>query len=156
MGPHAHSKALSLIAALTLLVAGCGDDSSPAVSNDEAQIRDTVVAWYQAAARADGAKLCELLTPAARNGAAEGGPNVVAVDGKLVDVPKSCEIRIARVAREEVVNEGIAPGVNNASVTKVDILEESANATTRLGKGEQLLTLQKINGAWHVNGSPGS
>lgn len=155
--PTAHITRLALALALSLpLAAGCGDDAGPSISTDEAQIRNTVVAWYQAAARADGAKLCKLLTPTARKGAAEAGPNVIAVGAKLEDVPKSCEIRIARVAREEVVDEGIAPGVNNASVTKVDILDGSANATTRLGKGEQLMSLQKINGDWLVNGSPGS
>jgi hypothetical protein len=45
-----------LAAALSLvLVAGCGGDAD---KSDDELVRDTVVSWYSAVARGDGAKAC--------------------------------------------------------------------------------------------------
>ena len=146
---------LALSCALALALSACGKDApSSRSASEEAKIRQIVTAWYTAVARADGRRLCALLTPAARKTSAQEGPSVVIENGKLRRIPATCAIRVARQARASVVDEGIAPGVSNAVVTKVDVIGDYANATTRLGSGEQLMALTKRGTRWFVSGFP--
>jgi hypothetical protein len=148
-------RLLGLAAVLAVALSACGNDkpSSP-VQTDESAVRKTVVDWYSAIARADGTMLCALLTPAARRASAQEGPSIVIENGKLQRIAATCAARTARQAQASVVDAGIAPGVDNAVVTKVEVLGDHANATARLGKGEQLIALTKLGTRWLVNGFP--
>jgi hypothetical protein len=142
-------------AVVVLALAACGDDAPSSTQiTDEAKIRQTVLDWYSAVARADGQRLCALLTPAARKAGAQEGSSVVVQDGKVQTIAATCAARTARQARASVVDEGIAPGVGNAQVRRVDVLDDHANAITRLGKGEQIMALAKLGERWLVNGFP--
>jgi hypothetical protein len=146
---------LALSAAVLLALSACGKDASTVDQpTDKDMIRQTVVDWYAAVARADGQRLCGLLTPAARKASAQEGPSVVVEDGKVQTIPATCSARTARQARASVIDKGIAPGVSNAEVRKVDVLDDHANATTRLGKGEQIMALTKVGSRWLVSGFP--
>jgi hypothetical protein len=148
-------RLLGLVAALALMLSACGNNApAPRPPTDEAKIRRTVLAWYSALARADGRRLCTLLTPAARKAAAEEGPNVVIDNGEVRRIAATCSARVARQARSSVVDEGIAPGVSHAEVRRVDVLSDHANATTRVGKGEQIMALTKFGSQWLVSGFP--
>ena len=146
---------LSAAAALLALIAGCGEEEGPKRSPEEAKIRATVLAWYAAVARADGGKACALMTPTSRKATAEEGPELdIRQDGTVKRIPKSCAVRVTRISTESIVNQGIAPGVNNAVVTKIDVLDDRATTMTRLGKGEQILALTKLGERWLVSGVP--
>jgi hypothetical protein len=146
---------LSAAAALLALIAGCGDQDSPKRNPEEAKIRATVLAWYAALARADGDKACGLMTPTLREQTADDGPELdVRQDGTVKRIPRSCPARVTRISTESIVNQGIAPGINNAVVTKIDVLDDRATTRTRLGKGEQILALTKIDARWLVSGVP--
>jgi hypothetical protein len=153
--PTCRALALSAAIAIAMALSACGDDApSSNQPTDEDRIRQTVVDWYSAVARADGRRLCALATPAARKASAKEGPSVVIEGGKVQTIPATCSARMARQARASVVDKGIAPGVSNAEVRKVDVLDDRANAITRLGKGEQVMALTKVGSRWLVSGFP--
>jgi hypothetical protein len=146
-----------LVASLSiLLVAGCGDDAnkpSPGRS-DQALVRETVVAWYSAIARADGSRACALMTPAYREELAEDGPAfIVTPDGELIRRPRSCSRRISAGSEKLIVGSGIAADVDGADVTKVDVLNDHATTVAKLGKGNHVLALAKVDGRWLVSGA---
>jgi hypothetical protein len=127
-----------LALALSALVAlsACGS-SQPSREDDENAIRQTVTEWYVASARADGARLCALIAPTA-DGAARPGPR--------------CAATAARQARENIIEEGIAPSVAHPVVRKIDLLADEANAFVRLGRGEQVVQLSRVDGRWLISG----
>jgi hypothetical protein len=129
-----------LAAAVIALVAlsACGS-SQPSREDDEKAIRRTVTEWYVASARADGARLCALIAPTA-HGVAGRGPH--------------CAAAAARQARENIVDEGIAPSVAHPVVRKIDLLGDDANAFVRLGRGEQVVQLSRVDGRWLISGFP--
>lgn len=130
----------SLALALSVLVAlsACGS-SQPSREDDENAIRQTVTEWYVASARADGARLCALIAPTA-NDATSRGPH--------------CASAAAKQARENIIDEGIAPSVAHPVIRKIDLLGDEANAFVRLGRGEQVVQLSQVDGRWLISGFP--
>lgn len=129
-----------LTLALSALVAlsACGS-SQPSREDDENAIRQTVTEWYMVSALADGARLCALIAPTA-DGAARPGPR--------------CAAKAATQARENIIDEGIAPSVAHPVVRKIDLLADEANAFVRLGRGEQVVQLSRVDGRWLISGFP--
>lgn len=146
-----------LVALMSILVAGCGDDANTTSQGrrEEALVRRTVVAWYSAIAHADGSTACSLMTPTFRKELAEDGPTfTVSPNGKLVRNPHSCSQRISTGSEEIIVGSGIAPGVQAADVTKVDVRDDHATTVAELGKGNHVLALTKVDGRWLISGAP--
>ena len=153
MVPPARSMRLALALAMSLpVVAGCGDDSGPAVSNDEAQIRETAVALYVAVARGDGRAACQLMSPAGRAGTLKIAlrPSARALAGRATP-PKSCEEVIERQG-EDLRADGTAPEFAGARVRSVDILDDQATVRVELGRRERALALRRLAGSWLVDG----
>jgi hypothetical protein len=130
------SVPLALALSALVVLSACGS-SQPSREDDENAIRQTVTEWYVASARADGARLCALIAPTA-DGAARPGPR--------------CAAAAARQARENIIDEGIAPSVAHPVVRKIDLLADEANAFVRLGRGEQVVHLSRVDGRWLISG----
>ena len=130
---------LSVPLAVALIALSACGSSKPSREDDEKAIRRTVTEWYVASARADGARLCALIAPTAR-GVASRGPH--------------CAAAAARQARENIVDEGVAPSVAHPVVGKIDLLGDDANAFVRLGRGEQVVQLSRVDGRWLISGFP--
>jgi hypothetical protein len=130
------SVPLALALGAVVALSACGS-SQPSREDDENAIRQTVTEWYVASARADGARLCNLIAPTA-DGAARPGPR--------------CAATAARQAHENIIDEGIAPSVAHPVVRKIDLLADEANAFVRLGRGEQVVQLSRVDGRWLISG----
>lgn len=154
MANHAATKGLALTATLALLVAGCGDDSRPAVSNDEAQIRDTVTSLYSAVARGDGIKACRLMSAAgkARELSDAARPSQQVLSGRRT-LPKTCE-QMIKWQGEDLEAAGTAPEVAAARVRSVDVLDDQATVSVDLGRRQVALVLRRHEGRWLVDGAP--
>jgi hypothetical protein len=157
--PRRPLPVLALAALLALAISACGDNSpSSKPPTDEAKIRQTVVSWYSALATADGAKLCELVSPAVRRKVAETGTSIsdriIDSDDELDRLPHTCAARATHTAQKNVIDQGVAPAVNNADIKKIDVLGNRANARTQLGRGQQIMALEKVHGRWLVSGFP--
>lgn len=126
-------RLLSVGAVLAIALSACGNDN-PSV-NTESAIRQTVLEWYAAIARADGAKACSLMTTTLRKQLAEAGPALTLTqDGHMQRTPATCAARITRGSKMLLIDEGISPSVGNAVVTKVDVIGDRATTFSRLGK----------------------
>jgi hypothetical protein len=130
------SVPFALVISPLVALSACGS-SQPSREGDENAIRQSVTEWYVASARADGARLCALIAPTAE-GAARPGPR--------------CAATAARQARENIIEEGIAPSVAHPVVRKIDLLADEANAFVRLGRGEQVVQLSRVDGQWLISG----
>jgi hypothetical protein len=132
------SVPLALALGAVVALSACGS-SQPSREDDENAIRQTVTEWYVASARADGARLCALIAPTADR-AARPGPR--------------CATTAARQARENIIDEGVASSVAHPVVRKIDLLADEANAFVRLGRGEQVVQLSRVDGRWLISGFP--
>lgn len=133
-----------------VLVAGCGGDTNK--SADEL-VRDTVVSWYAAVARGDGAKACALMTEAGRRrDLAAGGGIVVEPDGQVHAAPASCEAQV-KAASRQLARAGLAAQVSTAIVRGVRVRDDRATATTEFAQRHQTLVLQRVAGRWLVDGT---
>ena len=150
---HTHRLALAVALSVAALTVGCGGDApGPAVSSDEAEIRDATVALYVAIARGDGPKACGLMSPAGRAGTLRlaSRPSARALSGRATP-PTSCEEVIQRQG-EDLRADGMAPEFAGARVQSVDIIDDQATVRVALGRRQRALALRRLAGKWRVDG----
>jgi len=134
-----------------VFVVGCGGDANK--SADEL-VRDTVVSWYLAVARGDGAKACALMTEAGRRrDLAAGGGIVVESGGQVHATPASCEAQV-KTASGELARAGLAAQVSAAMVRGVRVRDDRATVATEFAQRRQSLVLRRVAGRWLVDGAP--
>jgi hypothetical protein len=134
-----------------VLVAGCGGDANK--SADEL-VRDTVVSWYSAVARGDGAKACALMTEAGRRrDLSAGGGIVVEPGGEVREAPASCEAQV-KAAGRQLARAGLAAQVSAVVIRGVRVLDDRATVTTDFAQRHQSLMLRRVAGRWLVDGAP--
>lgn len=133
-----------------VLAIGCGGDANK--SADEL-VRDTVVSWYSAVARGDGAKACALMTEAGRRRDLAGGGIVVEPGGQAHAAPASCEAQV-KAASRELARAGLAAQVSAAIVRGVRVFDDRATVTAEFAQRRQSLVLRRVGGRWLVDGAP--
>jgi hypothetical protein len=134
-----------------VLVAGCGG----AANTRAAELaRDTVVSWYSAVARGDGAKACALMTETGRRrDLAAGGGVVVESGGQVHAAPASCDAQV-KAAGRQLARTGLAAQVSAVMVRGVRVLDDRATATAEFAQRRQTLALRRVAGRWLVDGAP--
>jgi hypothetical protein len=150
------ARSVTLVIFSVTLWAGCGGGDSDAERqpSDAALVQKTVVSWYQALARGDGAAACALMTPAARKRDLSSGPAVtLQPDGSIKKQPTTCKALIEAAGRE-LTEGGVAPSVNDAVVQTVDILNDQATVTAAFASRQQSLLLRRSGGQWRIDGVP--
>jgi hypothetical protein len=148
---QSHTRAMIVASLSTFVVAGCGDDEKK--SQDEA-VRRTVVSWYSAVARGDGAKACALMTEAGRRRDLNaGGGIVLEPSGSVRAAPATCEAQVQATGRE-LARAGLATEVNAAIVRDVRVLEDRATVSAEFAQRRQALVLRRVAGRWLVDGAP--
>ena len=133
-----------------VLAVGCGGDANK--SADEL-VRDSVVSWYSAVARGDGAKACALMTEAGRRRDLAGGDSVVESSGQVHAAPTSCEAQV-KAAGRKLALAGLAAQVGAVMVRGVRVLDDRATVTTEFAQRRQTLVLRRVAGRWLVDGAP--
>jgi hypothetical protein len=133
-----------------VLVAGCGGDANKSADD---LVRDTVVSWYSAVARGDGAKACALMTEAGRRRDLAGGGIVVEPGGQVRAAPASCEAQV-KAAGRQLARTGLAAQVSAVVVRGVRVLNDRATVTTEFAQRHQSLMLRRVAGRWLVDGAP--
>jgi hypothetical protein len=146
----ASAIAVASCAMLSVALNACG---GPSAADDQEAIRQTVGDFYAAFSRADGARACALLTPAAQRNQANHRPNYADATDEIPQT-RTCPGRVAAVARITVVAKGVAPMVAQAATQKVDVTGDQANAYVRVGQAEKVLTLARVGGRWLIEGVP--
>lgn len=153
---------LSLTLVAALLATGCGGDddgganapSKGQATSSEARIRATVVTWYGAVARGDGATACALMTPAGKRRDLADQPSMtLETDGSTTRPPTTCKQLIAS-AGDELRQRGIAPEVDAAAVRGVRVLGDQATANTTFASRNQSVVLRREDGRWLIDGTP--
>jgi hypothetical protein len=143
-----------LVASLSLplvAVAGCGDDAN---TSDDELVGETVVSWYSAVARGDGAKACSLMTAAGRKrDLGVGGGVVLEPGGSVRAAPATCEAQVKTTARE-LARGGLAGDVGAAVILGVRVLDDRATVTTEFAQRRQSLVLRRVADRWLVDGAP--
>jgi hypothetical protein len=134
-----------------VLVAGCGGDAKKSADK---LVRETVVSWYSAVARGDGAKACALMTEAGRGrDLVAGGGIVVEPGGQVHAAPASCEAQV-KAAGRELARTGLAAQVSAVMVLGVRVRDDRATVTTEFAQRRQTLALRRVAGRWLVDGAP--
>ncbi len=149
---HARTNTMRVASMCIVLVAvaGCGGGSA---KSDDELVRNTVVAWYSAVARGDGAKACALMTEAGRKRDLDAGGGIVLEPGGSVrTAPATCEARVQAFGRE-LARGDLAPAVNAATIRGVRVLGDRATATSEFGQRQQSLVLRRVVGRWLVDGA---
>jgi hypothetical protein len=148
---QSRTRAIIVASLATLVVAGCGDDETK--SQDDA-VRRTVVSWYSAVARGDGANACALMTEAGRKrDLTAGGGIVVEPSGSVRAAPATCEAQVQATGRE-LARAGLASEVNAAIVRDVRVLDDRATVSAEFAQRRQALVLRRVAGRWLVDGAP--
>jgi hypothetical protein len=148
---QSHSRAMIVASLSTIVVAGCGDDTNK--SQDDA-VRKTVVSWYSAVARGDGANACALMTEAGRKrDLTAGGGIVLEPGGSIRTAPATCEAQVQATGRE-LARTGLATEVNAAIVRDVRVLDDRATVLAEFAQRRQALVLRHVAGRWLVDGAP--
>jgi hypothetical protein len=143
-------RAMIVASLSTIAVAGCGDDETK--SQDDA-VRGTVVSWYSAVARGDGAKACALMTEAGRKRDLTAGGGIVEPGGSVRAAPATCEAQVQATGRE-LARAGLATEVNAAIVRDVRMLDDRATVSAEFAQRRQALVLRRVAGRWLVDGAP--
>jgi ketosteroid isomerase-like protein len=147
---QSHSRAIIVASLATIVVAGCGGDEQK--SQDDA-VRETVVSWYSAVARGDGAKACSFMTEAGRKRDLTAGGIVVEPSGSVRTAPATCEAQVQATGRE-LARTGLASEVNAAIVRDVRVLDDRATVSAEFAQRRQALVLRRVAGRWLVDGAP--
>jgi hypothetical protein len=146
-----HSRAMIVASLSTIVVAGCGDDEKKSQGD---AVRKTVVSWYSAVARGDGAKACALMTEAGRKrDLTAGGGIVVEPGGSVRAAPATCEGQVQATGRE-LARAGLATEVHAAIVRDVRVLDDRATVSAEFAQRRQALVLRRVAGRWLVDGAP--
>jgi hypothetical protein len=148
---RSRTRAMIVASLSTIVVAGCGDDANK--SQDDA-VRKTVVSWYSAVARGDGADACALMTEAGRKrDLTAGGGIVLEPGGSIRTAPATCEEQVQATGRE-LARAGLASEVNAAIVRDVRVLDDRATVSAEFAQRRQALVLRRVAGRWLVDGAP--
>jgi hypothetical protein len=149
---QSHTKAMIVASLSIIVVAGCGGDANK--SQDDA-VRKTVVSWYSAVARGDGANACALMTEAGRKrDLTAGGGIVLEPGGSVRTTPATCEAQVQATGRE-LAHAGLATEVNAAIVRDVRVVDDRATVSAEFAQRRQALVLRRVADRWLVDGAPG-
>jgi hypothetical protein len=129
-------RALALVAALALLVAGCGGSDGP---TDKAQIETTLKTYYKAFGSGDSGGACDELAKGTRAELekAAGGKDCTAILDQALKRPDYAKV---------------APKLANVKVTEVNIVGDKASAKAAVpGVGRPtVVPLKKEAGGWKI------
>jgi hypothetical protein len=128
-------RALALVLS-ALVLAACGGDQA---AKDEAAVRDTAKALYDALADKDGGKVCDLLTASQRKAVAKGGGRD----------DSTCE-QVMGLALTFVAGKGLEDA-DQAKVTKVKVDGDRATATVDFKGRPGVLGLAREDGEWRIS-----
>jgi hypothetical protein len=137
--------AISALAVLAVLVAGCGGGSGDKGS-DPKQVATAVTDFAHAFGKGDGAKACALLTPGARDA-------FVARISSLVGT-RDCADAIGKLPA--VAGANVTGPFQTATVDTVKVTGNNATARLIAGGHSAQVTLQKRDGDWLLTRVPGT
>jgi len=129
-------------AAFAIALGGCGGDKK--VPDPEAAGK-AVTAFTKAFSTGDGAKACDLLTPAAR----------AAFLKRTHELAPTTECAAAMKKVHDLAGDSVTQPLGSATVSDVKVAGATATARLTASGHATAVYLSKQNGEWKLNGVPG-
>lgn len=136
-------RASGALLAIAVLVCGCGGGDK---GSDQQQVTAAVTDFAHAFGKGDGAKACDLLTPAARASFVSRISNLVGT--------RDCAEAIGKLPA--VAGPNVTGPFQTAKVDGVAVHGDSATARLTAGGHSATVTLKKQDGDWLLAGVPGT